>query len=91
MPSPAWDYVSRLWTVKEFTIETDNGWGRSQLRRIDRQLAAAKATESNSDQYVKELAKLVDECREWMISKERNSRERQRPGVMKNAWQPSRY
>lgn len=69
--SSPWDYVSPLWTVKQFALETDNGWGRSHLKRIDRQLEAAKATEGNPDQYVKELAKLVDECREWMISKER--------------------
>ena len=71
MPSSPWNYISPLWTVKQFAIETDNGWGRSQLRRIDRQLAAAKATEGNPDQYIKELAKLVDECSEWMISKEK--------------------
>jgi hypothetical protein len=71
MPSSPWNYISPLWTVQRFKIETDNGWGRSQLRRIDGQLAAAKAAEGNPNLYVQALAKLVDECREWMISKER--------------------
>lgn len=69
--SPAWNYLTRLWTVGEFKIETDNGWGRSQLRRIDTQLAKAKAAEGDPTRYVAELARLVDECREWMISKEK--------------------
>ena len=68
--SPAWNYISPLWSVRQFAIETDNGWGRSQLRRIDRQLGIAKAAEANTAQYVRELARLIDECRAWMIAKE---------------------
>jgi hypothetical protein len=71
MPSSAWNYISHLWTVQQFKIETDNGWGRSQLRRIDDQLARAKTAESNPPVYVHELARLIDECRDWMISKEK--------------------
>jgi hypothetical protein len=71
MPSSPWNYISPLWTVHQFKIETDNGWGRSQLRRSDQQLARAKAAESNPPVYVRELGLLLDECREWMISKEK--------------------
>jgi hypothetical protein len=71
MPSSPWNYISHLWTVQQFKVETDNGWGRSQLRRIDQQLSRANAAESNPSAYVQELGRLIDECREWMISKEK--------------------
>lgn len=71
MPSSPWNYISHLWTVQQFRVETDNGWGRSQLRRIDQQLARANAAESNPREYVQQLGRLIDECREWMISKEK--------------------
>ena len=54
--SPAWNYVSLLWSVKQFAIETDNGWGRSEFGKIDRQLSLAKAAEhGDPKRYVEEL------------------------------------
>lgn len=69
MPSSAWNYITPLCTVQTFKLETDNGWGRSHLKRIDKQLERAHMAWGNETQYVGELGRLLDECREWMIGK----------------------
>ena len=60
----------QLPTPKQFVIDTDNGWSRSQLRRIDRGLSIAKSCEANPQLYVPALGNLIDECRVWMEGKE---------------------
>ena len=47
MASQAWNLIGQhLPTVKEFVNATDNGWSRSQLRRMDRLLGDAKSVEA---------------------------------------------
>lgn len=59
MASQVWNLIGdRLPTVEEFVNDTDNGWGRSQLRRMDKLLGDAKINRSRSEPVCPRLSQV---------------------------------